>query len=79
MSCAERGIHLSMVNLGGGFPTKYLKDVPAVQAYGQAIFRSAAQAFRQPYPGNDHRAGPRHGRQCRRHRGRKSFWISKKS
>ena len=29
--CAERGIHLSMVNLGGGFPTKYLKDVPAVE------------------------------------------------
>ena len=23
--CAERGIQLSMVNLGGGFPTKYLK------------------------------------------------------
>src|SRR5918995_5050788 len=31
--CAERGIHLSMVNLGGGFPTKYLKSVPAVQSY----------------------------------------------
>jgi ornithine decarboxylase len=29
---AERGIHLSMVNLGGGFPTKYLKDVPAERA-----------------------------------------------
>src|SRR6195256_5953114 len=27
-TCAERGINLSMVNLGGGFPTKYLKDVP---------------------------------------------------
>src|ERR687886_352090 len=36
--CAERGIHLSMVNLGGGFPTKYLKSVPAVEAYGEAIF-----------------------------------------
>src|SRR3954471_10281665 len=24
--CAERGIMLSMVNLGGGFPTKYLKN-----------------------------------------------------
>src|SRR6187455_3518154 len=28
--CAERGINLSMVNMGGGFPTKYLKDVPPV-------------------------------------------------
>ena len=32
---AERGIHLSMVNLGGGFPAKYLKSVPAVEAYGE--------------------------------------------
>ncbi len=29
-ACAERGINLSMVNLGGGFPTKYLKEVPSV-------------------------------------------------
>src|ERR1700730_17556014 len=28
-ACAERGINLSMVNLGGGFPTRYLKEVPA--------------------------------------------------
>ena len=35
---ATRGIELKMVNMGGGFPTRYLKDVPAAQAYGQAIF-----------------------------------------
>ena len=29
----------------------------------------AAQALRQPHPGDDHRAGPRHGRQCRPDRG----------
>ena len=29
-----------MVNLGGGFPAKYLKAVPAVEAYGEAIFRA---------------------------------------
>ena len=28
---AERGIQLTMLNLGGGFPTRYLKDVPAVR------------------------------------------------
>src|SRR5262249_5290849 len=39
-ACAERGINLSMVNLGGGFPTRYLKDVPAVAQYGRSIFRS---------------------------------------
>jgi len=47
---AERGIHLSMVNLGGGFPTKYLKDVPAVRAYGQAIFRSLRKHFGNSIP-----------------------------
>ena len=29
---AERGIELKMVNMGGGFPTRYLKDVPAAEA-----------------------------------------------
>jgi ornithine decarboxylase len=66
--CAERGIHLSMVNLGGGFPTKYLKDIPAVEAYGQSIFRALTKHFRQPHPGDHHRAGPRHGGQRRDHR-----------
>ncbi len=47
---AEKGIHLSMVNLGGGFPTKYLKDVPAVKAYGQAIFRSLRKHFGNRIP-----------------------------
>jgi hypothetical protein len=47
---AERGIHLSMVNLGGGFPTKYLKDVPAVKAYGQAIFKSLRKHFGNRIP-----------------------------
>jgi diaminopimelate decarboxylase len=46
-----RGLTLSMVNLGGGFPTKYLKNVPTVKTYGSAIFRAAA-AFRQPHPAN---------------------------
>src|SRR5208337_4645306 len=35
---AERGIQLSMLNLGGGFPTRYLRRVPSVETYGQAIF-----------------------------------------
>jgi ornithine decarboxylase len=47
---AERGIHLSMVNLGGGFPTKYLKDVPAVKAYGQSIFKSLRKHFGNKIP-----------------------------
>ena len=67
--CTERGIRLSMVNLGGGFPTQYLKSVPAVEAYGQSIFEALSRHFGNPYPGDDHRAGSRHGRQCRRDRG----------
>ncbi|OYU49705.1 MAG: ornithine decarboxylase [Rhizobiales bacterium PAR1] len=47
---AERGIVLSMVNLGGGFPTKYLKDIPAVQAYGQAISSSLRAHFGNRIP-----------------------------
>jgi ornithine decarboxylase len=44
-ACAERGINLAMVNLGGGFPTRYLKEVPAVQAYGRSIFRALRKHF----------------------------------
>ncbi len=47
---AERGITLAMVNLGGGFPTKYLKDVPAVKAYGQAIFAALKAHFGNQIP-----------------------------
>jgi ornithine decarboxylase len=48
--CAERGINLSMVNLGGGFPTKYLKSIPAVAAYGEAIFRALTKHFGNRIP-----------------------------
>jgi ornithine decarboxylase len=49
-ACAERGIALAMVNLGGGFPTKYLKDVPAVRTYGNAIFRALRKHFGNAIP-----------------------------
>src|ERR1700726_4183162 len=49
-ACAERGIALSMVNLGGGFPTKYLRDVPAVEAYGRSIFRALRKHFGNRIP-----------------------------
>ena len=48
--CAERGIGLSMVNLGGGFPTKYLKAVPGVESYGEAIFRGLTKHFGNQIP-----------------------------
>ena len=48
--CAQRGIALQMVNLGGGFPTKYLKAVPGVESYGDAIFRALTKHFGNHLP-----------------------------
>ena len=48
--CGERGISLSMVNLGGGFPTRYTKNVPAVKSYGAAIFRALRRHFGNRIP-----------------------------
>jgi ornithine decarboxylase len=48
--CGERGLNLSMVNLGGGFPTKYTKNVPTVKAYGTAIFRALRKHFGNRIP-----------------------------
>ena len=47
---AQQGIVLKMVNMGGGFPTKYLKDVPTAQAYGQAIFAALVRHFGNQLP-----------------------------
>jgi ornithine decarboxylase len=47
---AERGIQLAMINLGGGFPTRYLKPVPGVRAYGQTIFRALRKHFGNRIP-----------------------------
>ncbi len=47
---AEKGINLAMINLGGGFPTKYLKEVPGVKTYGQTIFRALRKHFGNRIP-----------------------------
>ncbi len=39
-----------MVNLGGGFPTKYLKAVPGVQSYGNSIFQALSKHFGNRLP-----------------------------
>ncbi len=49
-AAGERGMQLAMVNLGGGFPTRYLKDVPAAEAYGQAIFDALRRHFGNRIP-----------------------------
>jgi ornithine decarboxylase len=47
---ALRGIELKMVNMGGGFPTRYLKDVPGVPSYGEAIFQALSKHFGNRLP-----------------------------
>jgi len=48
--CGERGMTLAMVNLGGGFPTRYLKSVPTVKSYGASIFRALRKHFGNRIP-----------------------------
>ncbi len=47
---AERGINLQMVNLGGGFPARYLKRVSSVRTYGDAIFGALRRHFGNRIP-----------------------------
>ena len=47
---AARGITLSMVNLGGGFPAKYLKPVPGTGVYGGAIHEALTKHFGNAIP-----------------------------
>ncbi len=49
-AASERGMQLQMLNLGGGFPTRYLKDVPAADDYGRAIFRGLRRHFGNRIP-----------------------------
>ena len=47
---SERGIQLRMVNLGGGFPAKYLKKIPLVKTYGRAIANALRKHFGNRIP-----------------------------
>ena len=47
---SERGIRLRMVNLGGGFPAKYLKKIPIVKTYGRAISSALRKHFGNRIP-----------------------------
>ncbi|MET3590447.1 ornithine decarboxylase [Bartonella silvatica] len=46
----QEGISLKLVNMGGGFPTRYLKDVPTEQAYCTAVFDSLKKYFGNRIP-----------------------------
>jgi ornithine decarboxylase len=46
----SHGITLKMVNLGGGFPTKYLKQVPGQSKYANAIHDALTKHFGNAVP-----------------------------
>ncbi|MDD2878186.1 MAG: type III PLP-dependent enzyme [Acidiphilium sp.] len=45
-----RGIDLRLLNLGGGFPTRYRDDIPPIGAFGDAIMASVRAAFGNDLP-----------------------------
>ncbi|WP_445680457.1 type III PLP-dependent enzyme [Radicibacter daui] len=48
--CEANGIELSLVNLGGGFPTRYRNGVPTAEIYGRAIDASLKRHFGNHMP-----------------------------
>jgi ornithine decarboxylase len=48
--CEENGVQLSMLNIGGGFPTRYRRTIPGMKAYGAAIDESLSRHFGNRIP-----------------------------
>ncbi|MFO1122763.1 MAG: type III PLP-dependent enzyme [Hyphomicrobiales bacterium] len=46
----EHGVTLQMVNLGGGFPTRYLRKVPGTANYANAIHEALTKHFGNAIP-----------------------------
>jgi ornithine decarboxylase len=46
----EAGVNLRMVNLGGGFPTRYRDDVPEIDQFGSAIMTAMTSHFGNNLP-----------------------------
>lgn len=47
----KKGIDLDMINMGGGFPTTYMKAVPSALEYGKKIHASLTRHFGNHIPG----------------------------
>ena len=47
---AETDINLRMVNIGGGFPARYRKRIPATETYGEAIMKAVVKHFGNEIP-----------------------------
>jgi ornithine decarboxylase len=49
-SAAEKGIHLQMINLGGGFPSRYIDPTVGPDVYGTEITRFLKEDFGENLP-----------------------------
>lgn len=49
-SLTDAGINLRMMNLGGGFPTRYRDDVPEIDQFGSAIMTAMTNHFGNNLP-----------------------------
>ncbi|MEO9777316.1 type III PLP-dependent enzyme [Roseibium sp.] len=47
---ADEGILIKSLNLGGGFPARYLSDVPMAADYGREILRALRSRFGNAFP-----------------------------
>lgn len=46
----DRGIELDLVNLGGGFPGRYHREVPPIDGYCEDVMRIVRRHFAEPLP-----------------------------
>ncbi len=46
----EAGVNLRMLNLGGGFPTRYRENVPEIDQFGSAIMTAMTEHFGNALP-----------------------------
>jgi len=45
-----RGVELRLINLGGGFPSRYHQEVPTIETYGAAVIAAVRKHFGEPLP-----------------------------
>jgi len=48
--CESAGVTLNMLNIGGGFPTRYRRDIPSMASYGESIDASLKRHFGNRVP-----------------------------
>ncbi len=49
-SLKQENIHLTHINLGGGFPTQYISNIPDIKAYGQGLEQALRNYFGDQVP-----------------------------